>query len=353
MPPARFLKVGVYLPNFSYDDESSDHRARLRYWITQAEAYGFDSLWVTDHLLRARQMYARSWLEPLTSLAFAAALTERVLLGPAVLLLPLRQPVLLAKELATLQRLSHNRLILGVGTGWYPPEFAAVGQRRAERGRRTDEVLALVRRLLAGERVTVCRQDICLRDEQLDPSPVPLPVWVGGGSQVPHPDSVERPLLHPRVARRIARADGWLTRPTALPQQIVQDWQQLQPYLAAAGRHPDEIIIAHGQWLHLTEEDRHDRAVAVQLAVAADIVGTARPPELLQASYLFGTLDEIVAACQERAAVGVEHLILHPYTDDPAQLDLWGRLLLPRLKALPVTRPPVVTSEGCARTEEA
>ena len=75
--------------------------------------------------------------------------------------------------------------------------------------------------------------------------------------------------------------------------------------------------------------------------MARDIVGTGRSTELLEASYLFGTLDEVVAACKERAEAGVEHLILHPYTDDPDQIELWGRELLPRLKALAVHRPRV------------
>jgi len=123
------LKVGTYLPNFAYGDDGIDHRARLRHWIMRAEELGFDSIWVTDHLLRAWDMYAVTWLEPMASLCFAAAITERVQLGPGVLLLPLRNPVILAKEVATLQNLSAGRFIFGVGTGhyapdWRPPELA-------------------------------------------------------------------------------------------------------------------------------------------------------------------------------------------------------------------------------------
>jgi probable F420-dependent oxidoreductase len=337
---ARQLAVGTYLPNFAYDaDDEIDHAERLRYWITHAEEVGFDSIWVTDHLLRARNMYARTWLEPLSTLAFVAALTHRVSLGPGVLLLPLRHPVLLAKELASIQRLAGGRLILGAGTGWFPAEFEAVGTQRAERGRRTDEVLELVRRLLAGETVSYAGRYYTARDVHIEPSPVRLPVWVGGGSQVPHAESVEKPVLNPAVARRIARGDGWWSRPSALPTQIADDWRSLQPYIQEAGRRPEDIVIASGEWVHLTEEDRHDRAVDIQHRVARDILGTARSAELLEESYLFGTLDEMVAACKARADAGVEHLILHPYTDDPAQIELWGRELLPRLKRLEVTRP--------------
>ena len=140
------LKVGTYLPNFAYGEDGIDHTARLRHWITRAEALGFDSIWVTDHLLRARHMYARTWLEPLSSLAFAAALTRTVLIGPSVLLLPLRQPVVLAKQLASIQALAGGRLILGVGTGWYEPELRATGVKKAERGRRACQPLRRVLR---------------------------------------------------------------------------------------------------------------------------------------------------------------------------------------------------------------
>jgi probable F420-dependent oxidoreductase len=335
------LKVGTYLPNFAYGDDGIDHAARLRNWIVRSEELGLASIWVTDHLLRARNMYAQTWLEPLSSLAFAAALTRSVLLGPSVLLLPLRQPVVLAKTLASIQRLAGGRLVLGVGTGWFERELRATGAALAERGRRTDEVLDLVRRLVSGEAVTHRGQFYELADVLVEPSPVALPIWVGGGSQADHPDSVEKPRLNPNVARRIARSDGWFSRPSALPDQIAHDWTELQPYFDEAGRRPEDVTIAHGQWVFLTEEDRHDRAVARQHAAAEAINGTHRPRELVERTYLFGTLDEIVEACRVRAAIGVQHLVLHPYTDDPDQLEFWGRELLPRLQSLEVGPRPV------------
>jgi alkanesulfonate monooxygenase SsuD/methylene tetrahydromethanopterin reductase-like flavin-dependent oxidoreductase (luciferase family) len=167
------LKVGTWLPNFAFDENDGiDHAARLRHWITRAEELGMDSIWVTDHLLRARNMYARTWLEPMSTLAFAAALTKRVLLGPGVLLLPLRNPVLLTKEVVSIQRLSNGRFILGAGTGWFDNEFEAVGTHKSQRGRRTDEVLEIVRRLAAGENLTYQGKYYQLKDVNVEPSPV-------------------------------------------------------------------------------------------------------------------------------------------------------------------------------------
>lgn len=330
------LKIGTYLPNFSYTDDDRDHTSRLKNWIVRSEELGLDSIWVTDHLLRARDMYARTWLEPLTSLTFAAALTERVHLGPGILLLPLRNPVLLAKEIATLQALSKGRFILGAGTGWFGPEFEATGTSKSVRGARTDEVLEVVRQLLAGGAVTFKGQFFDISDVTIEPSPSPTPVWAGGGSQLAHPGSVEKPELAEPVARRIARADGWFTRPTAQPSQIVDDWTQLQPYIVDAGRDPTDIVLGHGQLLYLSDKPDRDSALEEQHRVASDILGHSRSREQLEQSYLFGTIDEVIEECRHRADIGIDHLILHPLTDDPEQIELWGRELIPALKEMEV-----------------
>lgn len=330
------LKVGIYLPSFGYGDDGVDHAERLRIWCVRAEELGFDSLWVTDHMLRAKNMYHYTWIEPMSTLALAAGLTSRVTLGPGVLLLPLRHPVLLAKEIASIQQMSNNRFILGAGTGWYPPEMYAMGTKPADRGKRTDEVLRAVRELLAGEPVTFDGDFFSFEDIHVEPSPVPLPIWVGGGSQVAHAESVEKPRLHPRVAARVAGADGWFTRPSATADQIADDWPLVAAAIESAGRTSSDVIIGHGQWLHLTEENDPARARRIQHQMAGEVLGDGRSPELLEESYLFGTLEEVLAACQRRLDVGVEHLIIHPYTDDPAQLELWGSELLPRLRKLSV-----------------
>jgi alkanesulfonate monooxygenase SsuD/methylene tetrahydromethanopterin reductase-like flavin-dependent oxidoreductase (luciferase family) len=151
---------------------------------------------------------------------------------------------------------------------------------------------------------------------------------------VAHEASVERPVLAPAVARRIASSDGWIIRPTASPEQILGDWELLRPYIAEAGRQPEDIVIAHGQWLHLTTERDPGKARAIQHRYARRVVSGQRPPALLEEYYLFGTLDEILEGCQQRARVGVEYLIIHPYTDEVEQLELWGRELLPALHAM-------------------
>ena len=144
------LPLGVVLPNEAVDAEPREI-ARL---ARRAEALGYSSVWLPDHLLPPApfgDVYGGVY-EPLALLAHISALTERITLGTSVLILPLREPVLLAKQLATLERLAPGRVILGVGVGWDRHEFAALEVPFSERGARADELIQLIAHLhAAGE----------------------------------------------------------------------------------------------------------------------------------------------------------------------------------------------------------
>ncbi len=111
-------RFGVFLPSYIWEDDGPERAANIKTFARRVEELGFDSLFVTDHLLSAPHFYSASFLEPLSTLAVAAGVTERVRLGTSVLVLPTRNPVVLAKEMSTLQYLSNNRFILGAGVGW-------------------------------------------------------------------------------------------------------------------------------------------------------------------------------------------------------------------------------------------
>jgi hypothetical protein len=143
-------RFGVLLPSYVWEGDGPDRARGIKAFARTVEELGFDSLFVTDHLLAARRFYSVNWLEPLMALGVAAGATERVRLGTSILIMPLRNPVLLAKELATLQLLSDDRVILGAGVGWNDAEYEAVGVHKTERGKRTDDVDIMP--LLDGER---------------------------------------------------------------------------------------------------------------------------------------------------------------------------------------------------------
>jgi probable F420-dependent oxidoreductase len=323
--------VGVFLPTFV--EAGGRTGPELAAFARHAEHLGFDSVWATDHLLHSSRFYAVPWLDPIVSLSYVAATTSRLRLGTSILVLPTRQPVVLAKEVATLQALADERFILGVGTGWDDREFQAVGQHRAERGKRTDESIAIVSRLLAGESVTHDGRFYHLQDVEVGPAMrSPLRLWAAGGRQLPHADSPERPVLAPPVLRRIAAADGWIARPTSLPAQIGEDLAEIRRALEAAGRDLDAFTFAHENFLHLVPTENHEEALAEQRRVFTTIMGENRPFEYFEQVYLTGTPSEIAAKLRARTALGIEYLILHTLQPSTEQLDLWVTHLLPHLE---------------------
>ena len=191
------MELGIHLPHIG---RKAGPEA-IRCVAEQAEALGFADLWVSEHIIvpsTAPYPPSANFWDPILTLTWAAAFTRRVRLGTSVLVLPMRHPLPLAKELATLQNLSQGRLILGAGVGWLEAEFAALGVPFKERGRRMDEGLALMHAVWTQDPVTFEADVIpaVVEDIRSLPQPeVPIPVWIGGSSDV--------------ALRRALRHQGW------------------------------------------------------------------------------------------------------------------------------------------------
>src|SRR5262249_50899619 len=121
----------------------------------------------------------------LNVLAYAAALTSRVKLATGILVLPVRHPVVLAKEISTLAHLTNGRYMFGVGPGWYAREYEVTGSRIEERGKRTDEIIDAVKLMLTKPNASYEGRYYQFRDVTIDPRPAKLPdIWVSGGSRI-------------------------------------------------------------------------------------------------------------------------------------------------------------------------
>lgn len=324
------VRVGVFLPTFGGDERRTGDE--ISAFARHAEDLGFHSVWATDHLLHGSVFYRTPWLDPILSLTYASAVTSRVRLGTSILVMPTRHPLVLAKELSTLQALSGDRFILGAGTGWDEREFEAVGMLKSERGARTDEAVELVRRLLAGERVSYDGRFTQLHDVEIGPAMQrKVPVWVAGGRQLPHAASPEGPVMAPAVLRRIADGDGWIARPTSLPSQIRQDLAEIRVALQERRRDPATFTVAHENFLHVVPTEDRAEAEREQRRAFTAVMGEGRPFEYFQQVYLTGTLSEVLAKIDERVDAGAEYLMLHTLEPSPRQLDLWAQHVLPRL----------------------
>ena len=138
------MRLGIHLPHIGQKASAE----AIRRAALQAEELGFADVWVSEHIIVPKDAAyppSPSFYDPVLTLTWVAAVTQRVRLGTSVLVLPMRHPLPLAKELATLHNLSEGRLILGAGVGWLEPEFAALGVPFRERGRRMDEGIAMMR----------------------------------------------------------------------------------------------------------------------------------------------------------------------------------------------------------------
>jgi probable F420-dependent oxidoreductase len=175
------VHFGVILPN--YGRESSPDA--IRRTAELAEELGFDSVWTTEHMIvgpEAVDPYGRVY-DPLVTLGWISGWTTRIELGTSIVLVPLHNPIHLAKEVATLQELSGGRVTLGVGMGWHKDEYDFMGVEFKGRGRRADEAIRLMRALWTGEK-DFDGENWSFHDATFGPLPAKQPeIWVGGSSE--------------------------------------------------------------------------------------------------------------------------------------------------------------------------
>jgi probable F420-dependent oxidoreductase len=180
-----------------------------------------DSVWLSDRIVSPTVI-----LEPVTFMAYMASRMRNMMFGTSALVLPTRNPVVLAKELATLDFLSHGRLLLVVGLGSdESKDFEATGVRKEERGKRTDESIVLMRKLWTDQSVTFEGQFNSVKELTILPRPFQEkgpPIWIGGRS-------------HAALRRAGRLGDGWLVS-RATPQEVGQGIEAIRGYAAEAGR---------------------------------------------------------------------------------------------------------------------
>jgi len=218
------MKLGICVPHYGRPIEVDRMLAVARH----TEEAGLDSIWVTDHVIVPRDVdviYREHMLDPLAMLPWLAAVTERLLIGTSVIILPYRSPIPVAKLLASVDVLSGGRLIVGAAIGWLEGEFAALGVPFKERVSRSEEALTLMRTLWTEERPELETARHRLSGVQVSPMPLRRPrppIWIGGMSE--------------GALRRVARlGDGWHAT-AATPETFRQGKQAVTKFWKEAGR---------------------------------------------------------------------------------------------------------------------
>jgi probable F420-dependent oxidoreductase len=221
------------------------------------------------------------FFDPFASLTWAAAVTERPQLGIGVLVMPLRSPLLVAKQAATVDRLSGGRLVLGLGSGWLREEFSLIGQRWEDRGARLTEAIRVLRRSWGPDPVRLDGVPDDLNNLAMEPKPERgsrVPIVLGGGSGA--------------ALRRLADlGDGWYA-PRLSPTDFALTAQRIADLLEQRGRPRDAVVLGARPWVAM-----NSRAASV-----AEEYGRAGAGFIVfDFDYLAGTLEDAMAAIRQIA----------------------------------------------------
>ncbi len=243
------MKFGVCLPTFRYGAEpTTEHIFSI---VRAAEQAGYDSVWAGDHVLvPADQTRMRFFADPLVTLSVVAGMSHTLELGTSVVIAPLRNPFVLAKEAATLDFLSGGRLILGLGAGWLEPEFDYLNADFKERGRLFDETLQILRAVWGAVPASFTGDYYQVEEAVLEPQPARPggpPIWIGGGSCA--------------ALRRTARfGNAWHADDTPAD-DIAVIREQLSELLAETGRTAEVTtrVTTKIRGLNDSEEERKER----------------------------------------------------------------------------------------------
>jgi probable F420-dependent oxidoreductase len=305
---------GLAMRNFTTWPEMPNPQALTAYAV-RAEELGFDSVWVWDHIFLGVDP-PFPVLDPLTLLSAVAARTTRIKLGTGVLVLPLRNPVVLAKELSSLDLIAGGRLLLGMASGWYKREFDAVGVPFNERGRLMDRNLEILRRLWTEERVDGEYPPHRLRGSNMSPKPQELPTILIGG-------------YVDRVLKRAALTGGWLTY-FYTPEGFAKSWAKVRDFAEAVGKDLGSLLNANQLPIYVGPSRAAVEAPMMEwLGQEWDYAAWS---DSTKEAAIFGTVDECVAQLRAQLAVGVQKLIFIPYRYQAEQVELIAREIIPRLR---------------------
>lgn len=310
------VKFGAFIPTFISANYPPDIR-ELAGFSKRAEELGFDSLWINE-VPYVRVLGAS--LEPFAILGYAAATTSRVKLGTAVIVAPLKSPVLLARSAATLDYISNGRLILGLGVGHFRGDFETYDVNFAERGARTEESIKIMKKLWTGEKIDFQGRFFTYKGVAIVPKPVQKPhppIWLGAESN--------------KSLDRIARlGDGWVASAfSAPPEEIGRKWSSVTRKARTLGRDPRNLEAATVVYAHMASNAK--RALREAAPYVSERHG-GRPPENLATRSILGSKEECIESLQKRIDSGISHFLLLFVKDVAAQIERFAERVLPEFR---------------------
>jgi len=303
------IPCGIAIPQ-SFANPSFDADV-IRHFIPRAEALGYEGLWVQEQIVGDSPI-----LEPVTLLTYAAALTTEARLGTSVLITVIRNPVQLAKSLASLDQLSHGRLIVGVGVGGPHVPEAVFGVSSERRGRRFVEGLQVMKALWTQSRATMNGEFWQFENVAMEPKPMHKPhppLWFGAREAV--------------ALKRAARlGDGWMGAGSSSSADFVAQAELLRRFLDEAKRDADEFPISKRVYIAV-DDDR----VRAERRLRDWFGMRYKNADMGSRVSVWGSRAECIDKLGEIVRAGARHLLLNPVFDEMEHLELLASDVIPKL----------------------
>lgn len=284
----------------------------IREFLPRAEELGYDSLWVQEQIIGNVPI-----LEPVTLLTYAAALTSKARLGTSVLLTVIRNPVQLAKSLASLDQLSNGRLIVGVGIGGPHVPEAVFGVSGERRGRRFVETVEVMKALWTRPQATVAGEFWHFENVPMEPKPAQQPhppVWFGAREPI-------------ALKRAVRLGDGWMGAGSSSSGDFVKQAETIRRLLDEAGRDPATFAISKRVYIAVDD----DRARAERLL--REWFGVRyRNADMGSRVSVWGSRAECIEKLGALVKAGARHLMLNPVFDEMEQMELLANEVVPGLE---------------------
>ena len=294
--------------------QGGDDPTFLRRLVELGDRYSYDSIWLSDRIVSDRFS-----LEPMIALSMVAAYSDRLKFGTSVLAMPLRNPVVLAKQIATLDYLSQGRFFPAVGLGQEEPEeYEACGVSKEDRGPRTDEAIRLMRRLWEEDNVTHEGTFYTCHDVSITPKPFlqpSTPVWIGGRSAA--------------AARRVGRVgDGWLVS-NVTPKEIEEGREIVFDTAHEYGREieEDHIGVLLGYYIAPDTKEASSKA--------EKFITRQRPDAHFTEYSAVGSTEQVAQVIQRYIDSGAYKFVVRPLCpaeETVEQLEIMGTEILPHFR---------------------
>jgi alkanesulfonate monooxygenase len=282
-------------------------------WIKEfakfAESKQFAGVWLAEHIIKPpKREYSR--LSPLATAVSVAGATERLPIGTCVVNLPLRNPVMVAHQVASIQYLSENRFTFGVGAGWNKEEFEAVGVPYKERGPRFTEALDLITRLFTNESVTFDGDFYSVKNLSLQPQLSLKPKILVGGDGNGH--GADMSMVEPVRERIVQYGDGWIAPPRKR-RDLESDWADMREYMSAKGENSNSLKKVALTWSNIFPNLDENLALEKQREAfrGKDTI------DHVMEHYLTGTVSDIQQHLRWYEEEGFDTVVVGPTVSEP------------------------------------